>query len=68
MELITDWGLADAAMGKPVARPAAFIIDPTGTVLWRYFPENWRVRMNGEAYLDALKTYGGLPLEEAAPR
>ena len=37
-----------------IARPATFIIDRKGTVVWRDLTENWRIRVRPDAILDEL--------------
>ena len=37
-----------------IARPAEFLIDPTGTVRWTHFTENWRIRPRPEEILATI--------------
>ena len=37
-----------------IARPATFILDREGRVVWRHLPKNWRVRPRPGALLDEL--------------
>jgi peroxiredoxin len=39
-----------------IARPATFIIDRGGGIVWRDVTENWRVRVRPEQLLDQLAT------------
>jgi peroxiredoxin len=57
MEVIETYGLADATLGKEVARPASFIIDAEGRVLWRHLPKDWRIRLGGDAYMEAFEHF-----------
>ena len=41
--------------GGPVARPAEFLIDRTGTVRWRNLTDDYRVRARVEAMLAASR-------------
>ena len=46
-------------MGDPIhktdiARPATFILDREGRVVWFHLPENWRIRPRPEELLDEL--------------
>ena len=44
--------------GKPgggvIARPAAYIVEPDGTISWRRLTEDYRVRLRPEHILEAL--------------
>jgi len=37
-----------------IARPAIFILDREGRVVWRQLTENWRVRLRPETVLEQL--------------
>lgn len=41
--------------GTDIARPAAFLIDRQGTVLWQKITPNWRQRLRPEEALEALR-------------
>ena len=46
-----------------IARPTEFLIDSTGTIRWRYFSQDYRVRIRPEQIfqvLDELARHGGL--------
>jgi peroxiredoxin len=45
--------------GTDIARPAAFLIEPDGTVVWRNLTSNWRVRLDPEDVIRAVQTVGG---------
>ena len=47
------WHEDGGQMGD-IARPATFIIDRKGTVVWRDLTENWRIRVRPDAILDDL--------------
>ena len=56
----------DGGMDAPdIARPAEFLIDPTGTVRWTHFTENWRIRPRPE---EILATIDELQTEPTAPK
>jgi len=38
-----------------IARPATFILDREGAIVWRDLTENWRVRVRPERLLDELR-------------
>ena len=40
--------------GGDIARPAAFVIDRTGQIVWRDLTENWRIRLNPQRVIDQL--------------
>lgn len=40
---------------RPVARPAVFLLDGTGTVRKRFLTENWRIRERPERLLAELE-------------
>ena len=42
-------------MGHDIARPATFLIDREGRVVWRDLTDNWRVRVRPERVLEQLK-------------
>jgi peroxiredoxin len=44
----------DQGNGKVIARPAEFLIDPTGTVRWVQLTEDFRVRTRPETVLAAF--------------
>jgi len=41
--------------GKDIARPAEFLVDPTGTVRWVNLTDDFRIRATPEQMLDAVK-------------
>lgn len=45
---------ADAGMEGDVARPAEFLIDPTGTIRWVDFTDDYRVRARPETVLEVF--------------
>jgi peroxiredoxin len=57
MEVIETYGLTDATLGKDVARPASFILDAEGRILWRHLPTDWRLRMGGDAYMEVFDRF-----------
>lgn len=40
--------------GADIARPAEFLLDPNGTVLWHNLTENYKVRVNAEMVLRVI--------------
>ena len=59
LEVIRRYDLVHAeeiASGKDIARPAEFLLDPSGTVRWRMVTENFFVIARPEQVLDAAKT------------
>ena len=59
LETIGRYDLVHAkelASGKDIARPAEFLIDPSGTVRWRMVTENFFVIARPEQVLEAAKT------------
>jgi peroxiredoxin len=44
--------------GADIARPAEFLIDPSGTVRWRNLTEDYEVRVRGQQVLDVLDSLG----------
>ena len=44
--------------GNQIARPAEFLIDPTGVIRWVNLTENWRIRLRPENFLEALDELG----------
>ena len=60
LRVIDAWGLRHAGGGiaGDVARPATFVLDREGRIVWRNFTENWRVRPRVETLLEVLE---GIP-------
>ena len=51
LTVIDAWGLRHEGgnpFGGDISRPAIFILDEDGRILWRAFTENWRVRPTPE--------------------
>jgi peroxiredoxin len=65
-EVIRRYDLLHAGGGPTgdIARPAEFLIDPTGTVRWANLTENYRIRPKPE---DVLKVVDGIAPAPAAP-
>ena len=58
LEAIRRYDLVHAeelASGTDIARPAEFLIDPSGTIRWRMVTENFSVRARAEDVLEAAK-------------
>ena len=58
LEVIRRYDLVHAeelASGKDIARPAEFLIDPSGTIRWRMVTENNFVRARPQQVLEAAK-------------
>ena len=58
LEVIRRYDLVHAeelASGKDIARPAEFLIDPSGTIRWRMVTENFSVRARAQQVLEAAK-------------
>ncbi len=43
--------------GKDIARPAIFLIDTDGVILWRRLTEDWRVRVRPEQLIEAIRSH-----------
>lgn len=41
--------------GADIARPAVFILDREGRIVWRQLTENWRIRARPEAVIEQLR-------------
>ena len=55
---IEDYGVLHAGGGiggRDIARPAIFLIGPDGAVLWRYLPDNWRIRIRPEKLIAVVR-------------
>ena len=51
LAVIDAWGLRHEGgnpFGGDISRPAVFVLDEDGRILWRAFTENWRVRPTPE--------------------
>ena len=60
-EVIRRYDLLHAGAGPrgaDIARPAEFLIDPTGTVRWVNLTDDYRVRASAEQLLKALDEVG----------
>jgi len=58
-EAIRRYDLVHAGQGEngaDIARPAAFLIDASGTIRWRMLTENLLVRPRVEQIMEAVKT------------
>ena len=58
LEAIRRYDLVHAGQGvngADVARPAEFLVDPSGTIRWRMMTENLFVRARAEQVLEAAK-------------
>jgi peroxiredoxin len=58
-EVIKRYDLVHAgagASGQDIARPAEFLLDPSGTVRWVNLTENYMVRARPEQILEAAKS------------
>jgi peroxiredoxin len=59
LETIRRYDLTHAGQGvngADIARPAEFLIDPSGTIRWRMLTENFFVRARPEQILAAAKS------------
>lgn len=57
LALIEAFGVRDATggiTGDAIARPATFVLDREGTIVWRDLTENWRVRVRPDRILEQL--------------
>lgn len=57
-EVIREWDLLHphgGINGADIARPAEFLIDPSGTIRWRNLTDDYRVRLHAPAALEILK-------------
>ena len=57
LELIDSFGVrhSDGGIGgEEIARPAVFILDRDGQVVWRELTDNWRIRVRPERLLEEL--------------
>jgi len=57
MRIIGAYGLEDSTLGKEVARPASYVVNPEGRVVWRHLPEDWRLRLDAETYLAVFEEH-----------
>lgn len=58
LKVIDAYGLrhVGAGMGESsdIARPAVFVLDREGRIVWRDITDNWRVRVRPESILEQL--------------
>lgn len=57
IRVIGDYGVlhrSGGMGGTDIARPAIFVIDGEGRVVWRDLTENWRIRLRPEYLLSVL--------------
>jgi len=54
--VIEQYGVlhVDGGLDGDVARPAGFILDRDGQVVWRELTENWRIRLRPDRVLEQL--------------
>ena len=50
--------------GADIARPAEFLLDPSGTVRWANLTESYKVRVTAEQILKALDELGVTPAKQ----
>jgi len=57
LEVIDAFGVRhrDGGLDGDIARPAIFILDREGRIVWRELTENWRVRARPEPILERLR-------------
>ncbi len=57
LQVIDAFGVRhpDGYIDGDIARPATFIIDRGGEIVWRFVPDNWRVRVRPEQLLEQLR-------------
>ena len=58
-QAIRRYDLLDPEAGQGIARPAEFLIDPTGTVRWRDLTDDIRVRTRPETVLATFDRLAG---------
>lgn len=56
LKAIDAFGLrhSDGGFGQDIARPAVFLIDRQGRIVWRRMTDDWRVRLRPEDLLQAI--------------
>ena len=56
-KVIESYGLLHkgGGIGEDIARPATFILDREGNIVWRQLTDNWRVRTRPEPVLEELR-------------
>ena len=57
MAIISAYGLEDTTIGEEVARPATYVLDADGRVVWRHLPDDWRIRLSAEEYLQLFEEH-----------
>ena len=58
LEVIKAFGVlheAGGMEGADIARPATFLIDEQGRIIWRELTDNWRIRLRPQRLIDQLK-------------
>ena len=57
LETIEAYGVRHTAggmEGADIARPATFLIDEQGRIVWRELTDNWRIRLRPQRLIDQL--------------
>ena len=57
LEAIKAFGVlheAGGMGGTDIARPATFLIDEQGQIIWRELTDNWRIRLRPQRLIDQL--------------
>lgn len=56
LKAIDAFGLrhVDGGFGKDIARPAVFLFDGNGALMWKSLTDTWRVRVRPEELLERL--------------
>ena len=58
LEAIDAYGLRHTAAGlggHDISRPATFVVDREGRIVWRDLTDNWRIRVRAERVLEQVK-------------
>ena len=56
-EVIDSYNLRDSTLGRPLSRPATFMLGEDREILWRHLPDDWKVRNGPEAYMERFEEY-----------
>ena len=57
LTVIDEYGLHDGTLGRELARPATFLLGENREILWRFLPDDWKLRNGPDEYMRVFEQY-----------
>ena len=57
LSVIYEYGLQDGTLGRELARPATFLLGEDREIVWRYLPDDWKLRNGPDEYMRVFEQY-----------